>query len=302
MSPQEDVAPVIRLRVTINKPLDEVWEKFLDPLIMIQWLGNEISADIRTGGSITFLGSNAPTTAEIGNRWDIKELTDKKGILFGWNILGADTLFVLRFRPSNGATYLELKHGAIADSAIDFHLPEHWIVLLGNFKSVVELGYPALRFDYSEYRPLRITRYDPKEVRLSVHCKVPPSLPFDVWTNPEKLRRFIRAEQPKIDAQYAGIYTWWAEGQGPVVFTKMEHDSEIEFTWVYGTEMETRVNVRFEDVEGNTLVTLHHHGFRQPEHVVGYDIGWTAMLCELKLLCELGDSGIERLGRWEESI
>ncbi|MFX0045417.1 MAG: SRPBCC domain-containing protein [Candidatus Hermodarchaeota archaeon] len=302
LSPREDIAPVIRLRVLINKELDEVWQRFLDPLTMIQWLGDEISADIRSGGHITFLGHSAPTTSEMGNRWEIKELTKRKGILFGWNILGSDSLFVLRFRGINGGTYLELKHGAIPESAVAFHLPEHWIVLLANFKSVMELGYAALRFDYSEYRPLRITRYDPKEVRLSVHIKAPRSLPFDWWTNPEKLRHFIRAEQPIVDRQYAGIYTWWAEGQGPVVFTKMEHDQEIEFTWVYGDELETKVNVRFDDIDGETLVTLHHFGFKQPEGVVGYDIGWVALLAELKLLCELGSSGIERLGIWEEAV
>ncbi|MFW9944637.1 MAG: SRPBCC domain-containing protein, partial [Candidatus Sifarchaeia archaeon] len=107
LSPREDVAPVIRLRVLINKELDEVWQRFLDPLTMIQWLGDEISADIRSGGHITFLGNGAPTTSEMGNRWDIKELTERKGILFGWNILGSDSLFVLRFRAINGGTYLE---------------------------------------------------------------------------------------------------------------------------------------------------------------------------------------------------
>jgi uncharacterized protein YndB with AHSA1/START domain len=89
---------------------------------------------------------------------------------------------------------------------------------------------------------------------------------------------------------------------GPVVFTKMVQDEEIQFTWVYGNEPETHVNIRFEDINGDSLVTLHHHGFKQPESVVGYDIGWTSILCELKLFCELGDSGIERLSRWEEAI
>ncbi|MFX1261556.1 MAG: SRPBCC family protein [Promethearchaeota archaeon] len=302
MSAREEVAPVIRMRISINKPLDRVWEKFIDPVIMLQWLGNEISADIRAGGSITFLGNNAPTTSELGNKWDIEEITEKKGILLSWDIMGTKTLFVLRFRESPRRTYLELKHGAIPDSALDFHLPEHWNILLGNFKAVLELGSPALRFDYSDYRPLRITRYDPKEVRIGVHVKAPPSLPFDVFTNPEKLKRFIRADDPKIDPQYAGLYTWWAEGMGPVVFTKMYQDEEIEFSWVYGNEPETKVNIRFEEINGDTLVTLHHHGFQQPESVVGYDIGWTSILCELKLFCELGDSGIERLSRWEESI
>lgn len=302
MTSKEDIAPVIRIRASLNKPLEEVWTSFLDPIMMLQWLGNQIIADVKAGGHITFTGENAPTTSEIGNRWEIEELTEGKGILASWDILGAKTLFVLRFRENKGGTFIELKHGAIPDSAKDFHLPEHWNVLLANFKSVLELGVPALRFDYSDYRPLRVTRYDPTEVRASIHIKAPPALPFDVWTNPEKLKRFIDAEAPKVDPQYAGIYTFWAEGQGPVVFTKFEQDREIEFSWVYGDEFETRVNVRFEDVDGNTLVTLHHHGFKEPEYAIGYDIGWTSILCVLKLICELGDSGIERLSRWEEAL
>ncbi|MGQ4872425.1 MAG: SRPBCC family protein, partial [Candidatus Thorarchaeota archaeon] len=77
-------------------------------------------------------------------------------------------------------------------------------------------------------------------------------------------------------------------------------DQEIEFTWVYGNEPETRVNIRFEPVEDKTLVVLHHYGFRRPEDVIGYDIGWASVLSELKLVCELGDSGIERSSLWDE--
>jgi uncharacterized protein YndB with AHSA1/START domain len=134
---------------------------------------------------------------------------------------------------------------------------------------------------------------------MSVLIRSPPQLPFDVWTNPEKLKHFIRAEEPVVDRQYAGIYTWWAEGEGPVVFRKMEEGEEIEFTWVFGNEPETLVNIRFEEVEEMTLVTLHHHGFRSPDAMVGYDVGWTSILAELKLVCELGESGIVRVIDWE---
>ncbi|MHA1904359.1 MAG: SRPBCC domain-containing protein [Candidatus Thorarchaeota archaeon] len=123
-------------------------------------------------------------------------------------------------------------------------------------------------------------------------------MPFDVWTNPEKLKHFIRADEPIIDRQYAGIYTWWAEGKGPVVFTKMIQDQELEFTWVFGDEPETKVNIRFDPVEDNTLVTLNHYEFRSPEAVIGYDIGWTSILAELKLVCELGESGTREVTLW----
>ncbi|TFF92237.1 SRPBCC domain-containing protein, partial [Candidatus Thorarchaeota archaeon] len=177
--------------------------------------------------------------------------------------------------------------------------PEHWTLILANFKAVLELGGPALRFDYSKYHPTRVTHYDSKDIRLSVLIRAPPSLPFDVWTNPQKLKHFIRAENPVVDDRYGGLYTWWAEGMGPVVFTKMEPDNEIEFSWVYRDEPETRVNVRFEPVDDDTLVVLHHYGFQHPEDVVGYRIGWASILAELKLVCELGESGIERISDWE---
>ena len=43
------------------------------------------------------------------------------------------------------------------------------------------------------------------------------------------------------------------------------------------------------------VVFLHHYGFQTVEATVGYDIGWASMLSELKLVCELGESGIERV-------
>lgn len=89
---------------------------------------------------------------------------------------------------------------------------------------------------------------------------------------------------------------------GPVVFTKMEPEKEIEFSWVYGDELETRVNVRFEQVGEDTLVVLHHYGFRTPEAAVGYDIGWASILSELKLVCELGESGIERMSDYDGPV
>jgi len=296
--PKEDVLPVIHLRIRISKTLDEVWDDFLDPIMMLLWLGDEISADLSVGGSIRFLGPHAPTTPEIANYWEIKEIKEKKVLLLSWRIMGVDTLLVIRFNPIGPGTMIQVNHGAVPVSARNYHLPEHWNLLLANFKSAVELGAPALRFDYSNYHPLRITRYDSVDVRLSVVCKSPPSLPFDVWTNPEKLKHFIRAEHPKVDRQYAGIYTWWSEGQGPVVFKKMVPDRELEFSWVHGDEPETLVDVRFEPVNEHTLVTLHHNGFLSPEAVIGYDIGWSGILAELKLVCELGESGIERISDW----
>ena len=296
-APKDDILPIIRMTLKFHRPFQEVWDNFLDPILMLQWLGSEIHADIKEGGMVRFMGDYAPTNAEIENHWDIKRITEN-AILFSWGIMGVETLFIVRFTEWSGGTTLEVNHGAVPVSAKNLNLTEHWNLLLANFKSVVELGEPALRFDYTKYHPLRMTRYDPKDVRLSVLCRAPPSLPFDVWTNPEKLGRFIRAEQPKVDRQYAGIYTWWAEGQGPVLFTKMEPDKELEFSWVYGDELETRVNVRFEEAEGNTLVVIHHYDFQTQEATVGYDIGWASMLSELKLVCELGESGIERLSEF----
>jgi uncharacterized protein YndB with AHSA1/START domain len=267
-------------------------------LMMLQCLGNEISADLKVGGSIRFLGPSAPTTAELANYWEIKDIKEEKVLLLSWRIMGSDTLLVIRFNPIGPGTMIQVNHGAVPVSAKNYHLPEHWTLLLANFKSAVELGAPALRFDYSNYHPLIVTRYDPVDVRLSVVCKVPPQLPFDVWTNPEKLKHFIRAEQPKVHKTYAGIYTWWAEGRGPVVFKKMIQDKELEFSWVLGNEPETIVNVRFEEVNSHTLVTLHHSKFQSPEALIGYDIGWSGVLAELKLVCELGESGIERISDW----
>jgi len=299
-SDKEPVLPVIRITARISKPVGEVWSKFIDPLLMLEWLGNEITSDIKKDGFITFRGKNAPTNPEIEDTWKITKFSEGKAILCTWGIMGVDTLFVLRFRQVPTGTQLEIKHGAIPVSAKKLYLPEHWNVFFANFKSVLELGEPAVRFDYSDYRPLRMTRYDPKEVRQSVVIRAPPSLPFDVWTNPEKLRHFVRAPKPKVDPQYAGIYVWWSEGRGPVILRKLVPERELEFSWVYEDEPETIVNVRFDRAEDYTVVNLHHYDFRQPEDVVGYDIGWTSVLCELKLLCELGESGITRYGAWRQ--
>ncbi len=297
--PREDVMPVIHLSVRISKPIDEVWEEFLDPVIMTQWLGNEISADMSEGGVVRFSGENAPTNSEIENRWHLKKYREPRAILFSWGILGVDTLFVLRFVPIPTGTLMDVKHGAIPEAAKQLCLADHWNILMANFKSVVELSEPALRFNYTNYHPLRTTRYDPEEVRVSILIKAPRILVFDVWTNPEKLKHFVRAEKPQVHKQYAGLYTWWAEGKGPLIFHKLKQDEEIEFTWVYGDEFETKINIRFEDVEGNTLVSLHHFGFREPEDVIGYDVAWTSILAELKLVCELGESGIQRMIEWK---
>ncbi len=296
--PVEDVMPVINLSVRISKPIDEVWESFLNPVIMTQWLGNEISADMDPDGYIRFSGKNAPAIPEMENIWRIKRFKEPRAILFSWNILGSDTLFVIRFVEIPTGTQIDVKHGAIPDSAKALHLTDHWNILLANFKAVIELGEPALKFDYSNYHPLRVTPYDPLEVRQSVIIKAPPILPYDVFVNPEKLRHFIRADDPVVDRQFAGIYTWWAEGKGPHIFRKLVPEKEIEFTWAFDDLTNTIVNIRFEEVADATLVSLHHHSFQKQEDVVGYDVVWTSVLCELKLVCELGESGIDRVMDW----
>jgi hypothetical protein len=35
-----------------------------------------------------------------------------------------------------------------------------------------------------------------------------------------------------------------------------------------------------------------------PSSHSSYDIGWSGILAELKLVCELGESGIERISDW----
>ncbi|TFF93299.1 hypothetical protein EU546_06385, partial [Candidatus Thorarchaeota archaeon] len=116
---------MIHLRIRISRPLEEVWEKFLDPIIMLQWLGNEISADVRVGGSIRFLGPNAPTTAELANYWEIKDIKEHKVLLLSWRIMGSDTLLVIRFNPIGPGTMIQVNHGAVPVSAKNYHLPEH---------------------------------------------------------------------------------------------------------------------------------------------------------------------------------
>lgn len=271
---------------------EEVWEQLLDPVLMVEWLGSEIRCDLREGGMISFYGEEAPTTAEMGDTWTLKRIRPGHAVLMGWEIMGVDTLVYIRLTRIGPGTQLELRHGSIPSSARPLHLPEHWRLLMANFRSVLELGEPAVRFNYREYRPVHVTRYDKPEVRASVLCRTPPSLPFDVWTNPEKLRHFLKIERPVVDRRFGGIYTWWGEGMGPVVFTRIVQDRELEFTWAYRDEPESRVNIRFEPVESSTLVSLHHYGFRDTQTAVGYNIGWSSVLAELKLTCELGESGI----------
>ena len=174
MESPEEVLPVVRLTVTFTMSVEDLWEKFLDPILMIQWLGNEIHTDIREGGLIRFMGEYAPTTSEIGNIWTIKRIRFGKALLCSWSIMGIDSLFLLRFIDRGAHSTLELRHGAIPESAKMLHISEHWNLLLANFKAIVQLGEPAIRFDYSKYHPLRITRYDPKEVKVRLLCHVPP--------------------------------------------------------------------------------------------------------------------------------
>jgi uncharacterized protein YndB with AHSA1/START domain len=137
------------------------------------------------------------------------------------------------------------------------------------------------------------------ELRFQVYGKIakPVAEVFDAVYNPTKLSGYFTTGGASAPLVEGSTVTWdFADFPGafPVQVRKVERDRLIELEWKANDgDYTTRTRLEFEPLEGNaTLVRISEGKWTETQRGLdasyGNCMGWTQMLCAMKLYVERG--------------
>lgn len=133
-----------------------------------------------------------------------------------------------------------------------------------------------------------------KVVRVERIFKVSADNLFELWTDPEHLKRWHHPHptesstpEVRVDLRIGGHFLIAIEAQGKrhVVtgqYTHIERPSRLAYTWQWeGAEEVTHVSLRFQPVPGGTLLELTHEHADDSTMAAGHEQGWLGCLTTL---------------------
>jgi uncharacterized protein YndB with AHSA1/START domain len=137
------------------------------------------------------------------------------------------------------------------------------------------------------------------ELQFQVYGKIarPVAEVFDAVFNPTKLSGYFTTGGASAPLVEGSTVTWdFADFPGafPVQVRKVERDRLIELEWKAGDgDYTTRTRLEFEPLEGGaTLVRISEGNWTENQRGLdasyGNCMGWTQMLCAMKLYVERG--------------
>jgi uncharacterized protein YndB with AHSA1/START domain len=137
------------------------------------------------------------------------------------------------------------------------------------------------------------------ELQFQVYGKIarPVAEVFDAVYNPTKLSGYFTTGGASAPLVEGSTVTWdFADFPGafPVQVRKVERDRLIELEWKAGDgDYTTRTRLEFEPLEGGaTLVRISEGKWKENQRGLdasyGNCMGWTEMLCAMKLYVERG--------------
>jgi uncharacterized protein YndB with AHSA1/START domain len=137
------------------------------------------------------------------------------------------------------------------------------------------------------------------ELQFRVYGKIarPVAEVFDAVYNPTKLSGYFTTGGASAPLVEGSTVTWdFADFPGafPVQVRKVERDRLIELEWKAGDgDYTTRTRLEFEPLEGGaTLVRISEGKWKENQRGLdasyGNCMGWTQMLCAMKLYVERG--------------
>jgi uncharacterized protein YndB with AHSA1/START domain len=137
------------------------------------------------------------------------------------------------------------------------------------------------------------------ELRFQVYGKIakPVADVFDAVYNPSKLSGYFTTGGASAPLVEGSTVTWdFADFPGafPVQVRRVEQNRLIELEWKAGDgDYSTRIRLEFEPLEGSaTLVRISEGTWHETQQGLdasyGNCMGWTQMLCAMKLYVERG--------------
>src|SRR5918994_3905585 len=133
-----------------------------------------------------------------------------------------------------------------------------------------------------------------RTLRMEQSIPAPIEKVWSSWTTPEGLRRWWWNHWPdveiEVDARVGGDYRFAAPNAGIVVsgtYLEVREPNALVFTWEWtdadGVQAGESVDVRFEDMDGSTRLTLRHTGpWSDDAPAESYRQGWAFVLAAIE--------------------
>lgn len=276
----------LKRTVLIEAPVDKVWEAMTTPAGLGNWLGEEVSLDLKPRGALR-VKSRIPL---LSGHHAVEMIEPRQALGLSWRLEDTATDVLWRLKTAEGGTLVTVTHAVsealrqrakLDDSCageLGF-LDEVWAYGLLLLKSYVETGKAQCRLAPNE---------DPTKVDWTLDVPASAREAFLALTDPDRIRRWnayagahVRVE-PKEGGRYS--FGWESEekgtdGPGEVVELKDGH--RITYTW-HGNPR-TLVSWEVEPLspapEQRTRIRLQHSGFlKDPRVVMEYKLGWAHFL------------------------
>jgi uncharacterized protein YndB with AHSA1/START domain len=274
---------------TLPAPPARVFVALTDESQLKQWLAEYVRIEPRVGGQFRFWGKRTPwTPRESDADAVITQIAVPSRLSFKWTLRGCPSEADLFIEPKDPASQLRLKHSAtgnlwpISESDAPWILKDFWKVTIGNLRSYLRSGKPAIEPDFS---------IKSGKVVLSIEIDAAPDDVFDALINPATMDKWL-AKDAVASRVVGSDYSYgWKDSSGnaagPTMLIDIVPNRLLEHDWHYTGEPITRVRWQLTELPNNrTRVTLTHTKFDDETTHSGYSQGWAAFLVGLKELSE----------------
>jgi uncharacterized protein YndB with AHSA1/START domain len=127
--------------------------------------------------------------------------------------------------------------------------------------------------------------------------QAPAQAVFDAWTSEEVMRRWFHGQhhwetpEAHVDLRLGGTVRVvmrdpgdGAEYGGGGHYTEIDPPTRLAFTWTWDNEadLETLIEIDFEETDGATTVRFTHSRLRDQESVISHEGGWNAAFDNLE--------------------
>lgn len=270
-------------------PPQRVFAALTDELQLSQWFADHVQVEPRAGGKYRFWGSRTPwVPTESAADGVITKIDPPKLLSFKWTIRECPSQTDLVIEEKSGGGTLRLAHSVtgplwpIADCDAPWVLRDFWKVTIGNLRSYLRTGRPAIAPDFSAKSG---------KVILSVEIDAAPDVVFDALINPATMNKWLAKDAVATRVVGSDYSYGWKDSAGnpagPTMLIDIIPNRLLEHDWRYPNEPNTRVRWQLTELPNNrTRVTLTHTKFDDATVHCGYSQGWAAYLVALKELSE----------------
>jgi uncharacterized protein YndB with AHSA1/START domain len=308
----------VEVRRVIPRPAPEVFQAWITPASIAQWLGagNEevrVSGEARVGGRIRvdLIYNDAPWFLD----GEYLEVVPNRRLRYTWITsecpASAGSVVTVEFRDLGGRTEVRLLHEGFPDAKTrSDHDAPGWQQIMEVFVRAADAELSPSCLETARRAVLADRRGDSYrlEVRRVIPCPVEEV--FAAWLTPESMEQWIcpggAGARVTLDPRAGGRFriemlghqgeVWDHEGE----YLEIDPPRRLSFTWISegcGAPLGAIVTVEFKDLGGETEVILVHAGFPSAKGRDDHAIGWAEILSQLAAVAKTDTGGNSRLGR-----